>query len=136
MLIILGVLITVSLLAIVPMNNTIISEANIPSETEVIGLTLADTTDLDILYKYLTICDDRMQKAHNMANQARNLGYSEDHIIIQIAQQEWHQANDLKYHYEVKIAEIEEQIRLAEAEKKKQEDAQWAAKSQEYPVAT
>lgn len=86
---------------------TIISEANIPSEPKVIGLALEETDNIEIMRSYLVACDAHMQKAHNMANEARQLGYDDSHMIIQIAKQEYESANNLKQKYNELIYEYE-----------------------------
>ena len=137
MLIALAIVLGISTTLIIrPMDDTIISEANIPSETEVIGVTLVETDDYNTLCENRDICNERMQTAHDIAEQARSLGYEETHIIIQIAQQEWAAAHEAKLHYDNKIAIIEEERRLAEEKRKQEEDKKWEVEAGEYPVAT
>jgi len=62
--------------------------------------------------------EEKMAAAHQMAEAARTLGYEEDHDVIQLAGQEWQEANALKQEYE------EEQL------------AVWEAKRNAYPNAT
>ena len=124
--------------------NTTTSEANIPSETKVMGLTLEETNDLAQMQNYLTICDTHMQSAHEMAERARELGYDENHTIIQTAKAEWNRAFALKQKYETKVRieqeklelqKAEERKRLEEENKKKQAQLKKEQQSREYPTA-
>lgn len=65
----------------------------------------------------ITEQEDRMNAAHAMAEAARALGYSEDHSVILLAQQEW------------QTAYAEKQTYLAK-------DQKWVEKESEYPTAT
>lgn len=114
--------------------NTTTSEANIPSETEVY-LTLEETDNIDTMRTYVSICEEDKTKAHNMANIARSLGYSEDHIIIQFAQNRYNNSANLQYYYQVRIRVFEEEVkkREEEAQRKKEKAEQ---KLREYPNAT
>lgn len=105
--------------------NTTTSEANIPSETEVY-LTLEETDNIDTIRTYVSICEEDMLKAHNMANMARDLGYSDDHIIIQFAKARYSNSLSLKNMYQNKINIFVE-------ERKKELEAK---KMYEYPEAT
>ena len=101
--------------------DTTTSEANIPSETEVY-LTLEETDNIDTMRSYVSICEEDKEKAHNMAEIARDLGYSDDHIIIQFAKARYSNSLDLQNKYQAKINVIEEEIRKQEAERLKREE--------------
>lgn len=123
---------------------TIISEASIPSEDGVIGLTLEKTTDIETMRQYISICDARMEQSHAMAEMARALGYQDTHKIIQTAKEEYNSALKLKQYYQPLVeaydleqARIEaerkaEQERAAkiEAERKAKEEAERKAKEE------
>ena len=104
--------------------NTTTSEANIPSETKVKGLTLEETNDINQMKNYLIICEAYMNDAHEMAERARELGYGDDHTIIQIAKAEYNSAFVLQQNYQTKIEIQEEKNRIAEIERKKAEEAE------------
>ena len=114
-------------------NNTIISEANIPSEDEVY-LTLEDTNDIDTMREQVSICENDKTQAHNMAEIARNLGYSDNHIIIQIAQGRYRNSDALQKDLEIKIRTFEEEAARQREEEEKRVKA--AQRTSEYPVAT
>lgn len=76
------------------------SEAYIPSETnEVIiikeielkagDLVISDTENPEQLQSLIQDCQQRQKAAHQMAEAARLLGYSEQGQIISLAKQEW-----------------------------------------------
>ena len=113
-----------------PTTQAMISEANIPSEAEVIGFTLEETTDIETMRNYIVACDTHMNKAHEMAEAARILGYPENHIIITTAKQEYASALSLKEHYSSIIVAYD-----MEQEKKKLEEEKQIRLSQ-YPNAT
>lgn len=65
----------------------------------------------------------RMEAAHVMAEAARDLGYSESHDVITLAQEEYMEADALRRKYQAKL-------------KAQQEEDKWAEKEAEYPEAT
>lgn len=117
----------------ITVEGTIISEDNIPSEAGVKGLTLEDTNNIEEILNYLSICDAHMTKAHNMANEARNMGYADNHIIIQIAKKEYDSAFNLKNKYGDKLVKLQAQEQL---QREKIEKERMSQKEQEYPVST
>lgn len=125
---------------------TIISEASIPSENGVIGLTLEKTTDIETMRQYISICDARMEQSHTMAEMARALGYQDTHKIIQTAKEEYNSALKLKQYYQPLVETYDlEQARI-EAERKAKEEAERKAREEaerkaqqtsgQYPNAT
>ena len=116
---------------LVPTAQTIISEANIPSETNVMGITLEETTDIETMRTYIVACDAHMNNAHEMAEAARGLNYPEDHIIIVTAKQEYNQAWKLKQYYSNIVNEYDMEQKRLEEEKQLEE-----IKLSEYPNAT
>ena len=99
------------------------SEAYIPSETTT--LSYVETNDKVQLQSLINTCQYRMEKAHEMAQSARILGYGEKHSIVTIAKEEWDTANEHYTIYSKKYNTIIENDRKAK----------WKAKEAQYPVA-
>jgi hypothetical protein len=91
----------------------------IPTELKGNFLSYTETDNLLSLKQLRDECELRKINASQMAEAARNCGYPEDHPIIQLAQEEWHNANNLAIIYTKKI----DATNLSKAWK-------------EYPVAT
>lgn len=77
--------------------------------------------DMRTLEDRITQLTDRMTAAHEMAEAARLLGYSENHVVIQIAKNEYISALNDKGYYQTIYDELEEN---------------WSKKEQEYPTAS
>lgn len=77
--------------------------------------------DLDQLEALMQEQDEMMEAAHQMAEAARSLGYKEQHDVIQLAKQEWHEADELKAKYQAIYDDLMEH---------------WKQKEEEYPDAT
>lgn len=77
--------------------------------------------DIDILQTYIKQQEAFKISANTMANSARELGFSEDSVVIQIAKERWETAHALSKSYQNIINQI---------------NAHWTAKEAEYPVAT
>ena len=60
---------------------------------------LNDTEDKEELTELIDDCDKRMDNSHEMADNARELGYQESCGIIQVAKKEWHIADWQKNYY-------------------------------------
>ena len=88
------------------------------TEMEAMPLQYEETNSLTEISDYLNTYENRKDAAHNMAESARQLGYGESHPVIQLAQKEWGNANNL---YE-KYKELYNQ--------------KYTIKSQQYPEAT
>jgi len=69
------------------------------------------------LYDVIDTSESQQGYAHNMAEYARLLGYTDDHIIISTAKENWCQAEEIKKYAEKELAS-------------------WEDKFAEYPVAT
>lgn len=77
--------------------------------------------DIDTLIELIEEQKSNMDAAHQMAEAARQLGYSENHEVILLAQKEYHSASELKDKYQA-IYDI-----LMDG---------WYQKEKEYPTAT
>lgn len=55
--------------------------------------------DLDILIELIAEQISNMNAAHQMADAARQLGYSEDHDVIKLAVEEYNNANEIRQDY-------------------------------------
>lgn len=77
--------------------------------------------DLDILIELIAEQISNMNAAHQMADAARPLGYSEDHDVIKLAVEEYNNANEIRQDYQRVYDELMEH---------------WHQKEEEYPVAT
>lgn len=77
--------------------------------------------DLDTLVELIAEQISNMDAAHQMAEAARQLGYSEDHDVIRLAVEEYNEANELKQSYQEVYDNLMEH---------------WHQKEEEYPVAT
>ena len=101
------------------------SEAYIPSETATKFLVKASPYGKEELNLLMNDALADRGYAEDMANAARKLGYKEEHEIIQLAKEEWGQA-DKKYNlYKNQYQRIV-----------KVENEKWSKKEQEYPTAT
>lgn len=95
------------------------SEANIPSETiqlEPIGHVLIESNDLDELYQGIEETQHIKTHAHLMAEEARALGYPEDHPVIKVAQAEYKEANAAYHIYIDRIEDLEEELAAARSQ--------------------
>lgn len=81
--------------------------------------------NLPQLEEQMQKCEDAKTAAYNMANAARELGYSEEHDVILLAQTEWRSANDEYTQYLTIYNAI-----IADYE------SRWKMKWEEYPAAT
>lgn len=88
------------------------------------GISQASYTydNLDTLIELIAEQDSRMDAAHQMADAARQLDYSEEHDIIKYAKDEWHIAYEKKNNYEDIYSDLIIKY--------------WQQKEKEYPVAT
>ena len=77
--------------------------------------------DLDILIELIAEQISNMNAAHQMADAARQLDYSEDHDVIKLAVEEYNNANEIRQDYQQVYDELMEH---------------WHQKEEEYPVAT
>ena len=90
-------------------SDTTTSEVYIPSENlEIEGnfLNYVHTNDKKQLKELITECENRKEHAHQMAEAARACNYSESHIIIQLAKEEWSNADRLYNIYKTKYDSI------------------------------
>ena len=87
------------------------------------------------------------ENAHIMAESARALGWEDDDKLIIQLQETWNEANKNEIKYQTNLDNIlaieaeeqrraEEARRIAEENARKIEEAKWANKAAEYPVAT
>ena len=109
---------------------TTTSEDYIPSETSTMVLStyqlkFNNTNEKTELIEMISICQARKEDAINMAKAARELGYEEAHPVIELAKQEWDNAEEHLIVYTEKY----NQILKAEEEK-------WNKRKVEYPEAT
>ena len=111
----------VTVLAIDEPDDAIIAEYSISNDVEYV-----ETDDISYLNTLITDCQDKKLSAHNMAEHARSLGYSDESVIIVLAKNDWNNYNDLYLKYNDKYNSI--QIAQANAVKE--------IKASEYPVAT
>lgn len=104
-----------------PMIEYIEVEVEVPVPVELTGnhLVYVETNDYNELKELIAECENRKIAAHDLAEAARACGYSEDHPIVLLAQDEWKTANDL---YKIYKEECKGKVK-AEA---------W----EEYPIAT
>ena len=77
--------------------------------------------DMDTLIELIAEQISNMNAAHQMAEAARQLGYSEDHDVIVLAKQEHADANALRMKYQSVYDQLMEH---------------WHQKEEEYPTAT
>ena len=77
--------------------------------------------DMDTLVELIAEQISNMDAAHQMADAARKLGYSEDHEVIILAKEEWKIANEKKQEYQAIYDNLMDK---------------WQQKEEEYPVAT
>lgn len=76
--------------------------------------------DMDVLVELIAEQISSMNAAHQMADAARKLGYSEDHAVIVLAKQEYIEANALRKTYQTIYDKLLEH---------------WHQKEEEYPTA-
>lgn len=77
--------------------------------------------DIDTMVELIAEQISNMEAAHQMADAARQLGYSEEHNVIELAQEEWNKADTLRQQYE----DIYNDLMV-----------HWQQKEEEYPEAT
>ena len=100
------------------------SEAYIPSETTTKLLVKMSPYDKKKLNGLMNDALANRGYAEDMANAARKLGYKEEHKVIQLAKEEWEQA-DKKYNlYKGQYQNLV-----------KAENEHWSKKEKEYPTA-
>ena len=112
---------------------TTTSEVYIPSEpttkvTTVLNayqLSFNNTNSKEELVQLISDCENRKADAISMAAAARSLGYDENHPVVELAKQEWENANNHLVLYTEKYNEI-----------LKAEEEAWNRKKAEYPEAT
>lgn len=83
--------------------------------------TSTQSTNLTELQEAIDVYASKKDNAHNMAEAARDLGYEEDHYVIELAKEEWSDANDQYIYYNSLYEQVE---------------AEWQTKKNEYPEAT
>lgn len=83
--------------------------------------TSTQSTNLTELQEAIDVYASKKNNAHNMAEAARDLGYEEDHYVIELAKEEWSDANDQYIYYNSLYEQVE---------------AEWQTKKNEYPEAT
>lgn len=76
---------------------------------------------MDTLVELIAEQISNMDAAHQMADAARKLGYSENHEVIVLARQEWQTANQKRNEYQAVYNNLMDK---------------WQQKEEEYPVAT
>lgn len=114
---VLGVILGVSVL-------TIPSYANVTQlETSIDEV----NASIDALNNSLVEWNDKKELAHNMASNARALGYEEDSVIIQEAKKVWEEADTNVAYNNVLL--VEKQSLLKELEEKKAEEESTAEES-------
>ena len=107
------------IISILSSSITATSEACIPSE-----INFAWEAEQTILQNKIIECQQLQSAAHQMANAARALGYEENHTVILLAKQEWHEAQNI-------IHECKAQLDKWQTIKEKA-----LQQFKEYPVAT
>lgn len=123
--------------ATVAQSDSTTSEVNIPSETSTrAAITLpvkericSDTTDKAELEALIQECTQIKNDAHELAEAVRRLGYEEENPMIQLAKQEWGNADVNQKTYTGRLETIK-------AEEAAREQALWGEKMAEYPAAT
>ena len=95
----------------------VIAQAYSVPYNETISYTL---DDMDVLVELIAEQISSMNAAHQMADAARKLGYSEDHVVIVLAKQEYIEANALRKTYQTIYDKLLEH---------------WHQKEEEYPTA-
>ena len=95
----------------------VIAQAYSVPYNETISYTL---DDMDVLVELIAEQISSMNAAHQMADAARKLGYSEDHAVIVLARQEYKEANALRKTYQAIYDQLLEH---------------WHQKEEEYPTA-
>lgn len=88
-----------------------------PSEVELI-----ETDDEEQLLEFIEYFSSQKEIAHSMAENARALEYEDNHIVIQIAKNEWAAANEALEFYTERYEKIQEK--------------KWKEKEKQYPAAT
>ena len=96
---------------------TVVAHAYSVPYNETISYTL---DDMDVLVELIAEQISNMNAAHQMADAARELGYSEDHAVIVLARQEYKEANALRKTYQAIYDKLLEH---------------WHQKEEEYPTA-
>ena len=86
------------------------------------AIEFVETKDQKELSDLIKDCKNRKDAAHSIAQGARVLGYSEEHPIIKLAKEEWHNAYDTQLKYEETYTKLFYDI--------------WADAAEEYPIAT
>lgn len=75
--------------------------------------------------------------AHNMASSARILGWKDNNNLIKELQSRWNEADIQQKKYQALLNEIEiNEKDIEEQNRVQMEEAKWAIKAAEYPVAT
>lgn len=82
---------------------------------------LVDSNDVDVLLAFQKEAKEKMAAVHSMAEQARALGYPEDHPVIKLAGQEWTAAYQSYLYYQEQIDTLQK--------------TQFNKKMDEYPAA-
>lgn len=114
--------------------------------------TITSEIDIENLNELISESKNKQQDAHSVANAIRALGGSEEHPIITIAQNKWHEEEVKIQDFTNKRNELveleakrvaEEQARIKEEKLRREREEQiriqnekWAVKSSEYPAAT
>ena len=97
---------------------TVVAHAYSVPYSETISYTL---DDMEVLTELIAEQISNMNAAHQMADAARKLGYEESHTVIQLAKQEYTEANALRIKYQDVYNQLVEH---------------WKLKEEEYPTAT
>ena len=84
-------------------------------------LSYIEVNNEEELNRLIEDCELRKDAAHDIAEGARALGYPEEHPVIILAKEEWHNADNIVMQYRKQLEEIK---------------STWDAKLKEYPEAT
>lgn len=128
---------------------TAASEAYIPSDIvgiDYTNLPYEETDEIKNVRSRMEMYQNQMATAHQKAEAARALGYSEDHAVIQEAKEEWNLANA---NYLKQIITEEQLVKQAKVDnitnddkqsqflrQQAEEKAKWDKKAKEHPTAT
>lgn len=105
-------------------HKTIISEQEVYIKSNLVTskIVLVETNDMEELLALIEYYSSQKEIAHNMAESGRALGYGEEHLVVQLAKQEWCAVSEAEEFYRKKYEELEE--------------AFWEEKELLYPEAT
>lgn len=106
-------------------------EGEIPEITSNLDSDINPTEDLDELNTLIIECSNKMNVAHEMAENARMLGHEENSVVIQIAQYTWWEYHDLYIIYKERY----DTILVIKQQEEAELQAKLEAKKAQYPVA-